>query len=965
MGNQLASLSHQPDNTIALPEGVTFEDRLGGGQFLRTLKCGSEDGALVVKVYSKRESRTALSSYEEMLAVVRERLTLNGAPNVMPFRWFEETPQAAYLVRQYFHSNLLERMSTPPFLTVVEKRWLAFQLLQALQQCHAVGVCHGDVKAENIMVTSWNWLFLCDLANYKPSILPQDDPTIFNYFFATSRRACALAPERAREPLDAALGRVKEAPLRELLELMTRRNPEERPDSARCLKLARGTVFEESFYTFAFDFFKGIRLMDQHAQAAELCDHFEQAAAVKGVPAKPAAVATVASSSEGAEGGGSCLVLLVGCFCASIRNVTSSGLKLRCMQLLLRLALRCEDAVRTHRVLPYLIALLSDPTPLVRAEAIALTSALLASVETLQPSDERVMPDYVLPAVSRCAHDPEELVRCALARTIAELAETAKRFIEISQWMRVVTLRRDGSGGGLTASALGGGRDSEAPAAILQSFDAELGALRADVARVVIDLVTGDMVASSSSVRRSLLDDLTRLAIFMSRQLTNDVLLPHFISFLNDRDAALRVAFYESIAGVCAFVGIASLEAFVLPCILQSGLYDVEEAVVAAALHSLCRLADVHLHTRASLIEISTKVAPLLTHPNTWVRHAAVAFFGSVGQQFAPVETFCLLRPVLRPFLARPLLSLETKLLLAALKPPASRLIFDLALACAAEQQQLHANLLTLNGGAVLGVPGAVPGSTDADAVSRLGFQSAEDVSAFDGLDVDDDEGGEPDTALCEALLISRALIEEFSHSPIARQPLPGQSVTASGVAFCMQDAAVALATSDGTQALQGSASSHVSLLAMERFGAPDALISRFSLSGEQGCLLNLGVLGGGGAGGGGGGGGGLVLYTTESGEACAIDPRSGGAAWRVRCGRPLGLMQAHATDAAGQWLVLGSSTGHCVLWDLRYSLKLKLATWQCPNASRVHTMLAAQQAGLLLAGSLDGTVRVWRHVRV
>ena len=60
MGNQLASLSHQPDNTIALPEGVTFEDRLGGGQFLRTLKCGSEDGALVVKVYSKRESRTCL-----------------------------------------------------------------------------------------------------------------------------------------------------------------------------------------------------------------------------------------------------------------------------------------------------------------------------------------------------------------------------------------------------------------------------------------------------------------------------------------------------------------------------------------------------------------------------------------------------------------------------------------------------------------------------------------------------------------------------------------------------------------------------------------------------------------------------------------------------------------------------------------------------------------------------------------
>ena len=100
-------------------------------------------------------------------------------------------------MRQYFHANLLERLTTPPFLTVVEKRWLAFQLLQALQQCHELGVCHGDIKAENVMVTSWNWLFLTDLANFKPAALPQDDPADFSYFFDSSaRRSCYLAPER-------------------------------------------------------------------------------------------------------------------------------------------------------------------------------------------------------------------------------------------------------------------------------------------------------------------------------------------------------------------------------------------------------------------------------------------------------------------------------------------------------------------------------------------------------------------------------------------------------------------------------------------------------------------------------------------------------------------------------------------------------------------------------------------------
>ena len=62
---------------------------------------------------------------------------------------------------------------------------------------------------------------------------------------------------------------------------------------------------------------------------------------------------------------------------------------------------------------------------------------------------------------------------------------------------------------------------------------------------------------------------MTRLCVFMERQSTNDLLLPLLITFLNDRDASLRAAFFDCIMGVCAFVGRASLQAFVLPCILQ------------------------------------------------------------------------------------------------------------------------------------------------------------------------------------------------------------------------------------------------------------------------------------------------------------------------------------------------------------------------------------------------------------
>lgn len=87
--------------------------------------------------------------------------------------------------------------STRPFLEEIEKRWIAFQLLCGLRDCHARGIHHGDIKAENVLVTSWNWIYLSDFAPFKPTYLPEDNPADFSYFFDTSgRRICYVAPER-------------------------------------------------------------------------------------------------------------------------------------------------------------------------------------------------------------------------------------------------------------------------------------------------------------------------------------------------------------------------------------------------------------------------------------------------------------------------------------------------------------------------------------------------------------------------------------------------------------------------------------------------------------------------------------------------------------------------------------------------------------------------------------------------
>ncbi|GFR74329.1 phosphoinositide 3-kinase regulatory subunit 4 [Elysia marginata] len=109
----------------------------------------------------------------------------------------QKLDRAAVLIRQYVKYSLYDRLSTRPFLTVIEKKWIAFQLLCALNQCHKVQVCHGDIKTENVLLTGWNWLLLTDFASFKPTYLPFDNPADYSYFFDTSRRrVCYIAPER-------------------------------------------------------------------------------------------------------------------------------------------------------------------------------------------------------------------------------------------------------------------------------------------------------------------------------------------------------------------------------------------------------------------------------------------------------------------------------------------------------------------------------------------------------------------------------------------------------------------------------------------------------------------------------------------------------------------------------------------------------------------------------------------------
>ncbi|XP_015597151.1 phosphoinositide 3-kinase regulatory subunit 4 isoform X2 [Cephus cinctus] len=312
MGNQLVGIA--PSQIFPVEHYLTdhsdlqFDINLGSTRFLKVARARSQEGLIVVKVFAIHDPTLRLSTYKDKLEEIRSKLA--SAVNCLPFQRLILTEKAGFIMREYVKYSLYDRISTRPFVSAVEKKWITFQVLYALHQAHKFGVCHGDIKLENIMITSWNWVLLTDFASFKPTYLPEDNPADFSYFFDTSRRrTCYIAPERFVKTLSSELSntmllpeqelktgdlnpmmdifsagctltelyneghppfdfsqllayrngeysaskhldKIEDTGIRELLCSMLERNPLNRKSAEIYLSQARGKIFPEYFYSF-------------------------------------------------------------------------------------------------------------------------------------------------------------------------------------------------------------------------------------------------------------------------------------------------------------------------------------------------------------------------------------------------------------------------------------------------------------------------------------------------------------------------------------------------------------------------------------------------------------------------------------------------------------------------------------------------------------------------------------------
>uniref|UniRef100_A0A7S3UFM9 non-specific serine/threonine protein kinase n=2 Tax=Picocystis salinarum TaxID=88271 RepID=A0A7S3UFM9_9CHLO len=1053
-------------------------------------------------------------------------------------------------------------------------------MIRALADLHEVGVCHGDIKAENVLVTSWSWVFLADFAPYKPVVLPADNPADFNFYFSTgkvrsgrivSRQRCYLAPERFVEaiPKDEELDRRKltsdmdvfsmgcviaelfldgktfldysaalslragqlgvvdllhglDDGIRSLVTNMVQLNPRDRLSARECIQNFADSLFpgyfDPLFHNFAarmlrlaydqrvevvsgelprlrkamsagsptqnsrnttkdpwldstvkersvsvheirslvcqYSQSQPITLSDQgcylprndasiqmdtgEESCASVCngrlpraqidfsiDRFEESKAMDFVllnheyPSSSGAKELVALPVEGGwawhgewvldtiqdeadqsgfftrvpageelssrtemhtcrdsspvlfpESGGSRvwkrerrrlaklgfipskqtlhqhgppgkarsgregITLVISLLCSFIRGSKSMDSKLNVLSLLAECSVDVDDNVRLQMVVPALLSMVADSAACVRAMAIKHLACVLDMVWTVTPSDARIFPEYILPALSMIPADPEELVRFQYASSLHIFADVSQRVLQYLQYL-LQPLPKDGT---LSPKSQEGRLD---PGSSNVDYEQELATLRSSVLEVIQELILSE--SCTPCIRRGLIQGVGPLSQFFGKRGTNDNLLPLLITLLNDRDRQLREDFFENIWGIGHCIGRDAVGEFLLPCIEQA-FSDPEDSVIYQALLCFGNLCAFQWLRRTHVLEMVRKISPLLASSNDFLRYASGRAVSAAASCLA--DPLGMLLPMLHPYLKHvPVDSISMEVLLHCLKPPQTLVPEH------EDERHLAPRTAVLEVDAPLYKLPERGGVIDPDAKAGVLVRKGEREDVTEGVAAAIHTGmasaypeykPERPWRPCGILV---ANFEEHGHGvnslAVAADFSYFVSASDDGTAKLWSTASVESDICFSSKATFGPCRGRAMSCALSEshsgqmyLSTSEGLVQIWDLQKSKeapaecvrtnaGAVFQVLPFDN------------LLLYATQSGDVHAHDPRSGKEAWCMRGNPAGGLLKSLAVDSASAlWLITGTLEGNFAVWDVRFQVEVH--RWQHPSCCSI-----------------------------
>lgn len=647
-------------------------DLIASNKLFRSIRCLEQHGVVLAKLYVKRElgPDTDLSSFRRKLDEIHNK----GRPYLTPALYLEGQ-RTVFIIRQFYESTLHQRFLRPPFLDFIEKMWFAYQMLNCLCHIHASNVCHGDIKSENCLVTSWDWLCFSDPASFKPTYMQEADLTVYKCFFVGSKRdVCNVAPERfnSESEKDGVLEKTMDIfslgcvlaelfrdgqPLfthaellsyrrgafspeldesinpniRELILHMIQLDPSKRSTAEEYKQLWYNKLFPSIFHKLEeiyVNLVKDLALRSPESKILYLNSELNN---------------LISNFPQEHE----YLVILSSLLGTSLRACKSNSSKLRAVKCLETIGELVSDAYRLHRVLPWLLYILTDKDERSNIKVVALDAIvnLLKRTSSLTKHDSSFFEKSVWPALNVVRYNDNHWVQCAFAKHLPTLAQLARQFLELERNV----LPKEGS------------------------FDSQLR----EVNMKFINLMKALLYDKKESiVQEVLLDNVGRFAQLLDRKLARNELFGMIIPCLK----RYRVSLLRQIPELIEIVGQDAFTLYLLPCI-EDSLNDFNE------LHAYETIKAVRL-TRVNnskvLLNFLDQCLVFLVHPNNLLRNEVMLLIYRIIDSISLADNYCFLRPKLTPYLKLPpnnIFNITPQIIQAHLNPPIRRSVYESLLA--------------------------------------------------------------------------------------------------------------------------------------------------------------------------------------------------------------------------------------------------------------------------------------------
>eukprot|EP00835_Amoeboradix_gromovi_P002377 NODE_134_length_18141_cov_0.186066.p1 type:complete len:1168 gc:universal NODE_134_length_18141_cov_0.186066:8402-11905(+) len=635
--------------------------QLGSGRASKTYIQTTPNGQTeIVKMISKQHN----TKFDEL------KSKLSNCTNIINPESITSSKTHHILKRPYIHTNLYDRLSTRPFLDADEKLWISYQLIYAMSKVHELDVIHGDLKLENILVTSWNWVLISDFAIFKPCLLPDDDPYTFSQLFDTAfRHCCNVAPERFIDFKDLSnstcsqqmdifsigciLAEIHlEQPLFSYSQLILYKNNNYDPlplldslsielksmianmisldpnnrNTLQSVLLKYKTTFPNFFYTQFHSYCDSLNQFDFHHFLNWSIDYpsiLDQLLVGNTLPwlgdIKIVKLFTDVDQIVFKDEVDLQLKshLYANLLLSWIRNCTTKYACTLSLLLVDKLLPFLSNSFKLKRLLPFYVYFLKHPNSYFNALSLHFLSNAL-SVDAIPPNEANLFLSYLLNPISTLSKTGTDLVKAMLSKSLGKLAKISRDHIDMID-DQLFTL------------------DAHF------SFDASLSDLHEAFQDIFLNLITH--VRYNTKV--ALLNySFSSLIEFFGKTITDQLLIAHLSTFISHEDYQVKSALQHSVISLNEY-----LMDPLLTTILTSGMSDVHPLVVKN-----CLLAATYIMStlnRQYLLQLITLASIYLIHPR--LKSIAFKFIFKALNSISSADALVVLQTTIKPFTLVPL----------------------------------------------------------------------------------------------------------------------------------------------------------------------------------------------------------------------------------------------------------------------------------------------------------------------